>query len=107
VATVIFRSRLPGSNVTVTPPVTCTGLLCRCYIHAAHLVFSSTALTFLTNWSEKRKSAPPSAIQVSNRQKTIGIDDKLHVLMRREKGERIVDIRCNVSVAHGIVHTIH
>jgi hypothetical protein len=37
--------------------------------------------------SEKRKSASPSAIQVKNRQKTIGIEEKLHVISRLEKGE--------------------
>jgi hypothetical protein len=47
-----------------------------CYIHVAHLVFSSTALTYLTSMSEKCKSASPSAIQVKNRQKTIGIEKK-------------------------------
>jgi hypothetical protein len=72
----------------------------------AHLVFSSTALAFLTNMSEKGKSASPSAIQVKNRQKTTGIEDKLSVIIRREKGERIFDICRNVLLAHGIVHKI-
>jgi hypothetical protein len=42
----------------------------------AHLIFSSTALAFLTSMSEKRKSASPSAVQVKNWQKTIGIEEK-------------------------------
>jgi hypothetical protein len=72
----------------------------------AHLVFSSTALPFLTNRSDKRNSASPSEIQVKSRRKTIGIIGKLRVIMRSEKGERTVDIYCNVRLAHGIVHTI-
>jgi hypothetical protein len=47
----------------------------------AHLVFSSTALVFLTSMSDKRKSASPSAIQVNNQQKTIGIEEELRVIM--------------------------
>jgi hypothetical protein len=50
--------------------------LCWCYSHAAHLVFSSTALAFHTNMSEKRKSASPSAIQVKNQRKTLGSEEK-------------------------------
>jgi hypothetical protein len=76
------------------------------YIHVAGLVFSSTALAFLTNMSEKHKSASPSAVQVKNQQKTIGIEKKLSVIMRCEKGERIVDICRNVIPAHDIVHQI-
>jgi hypothetical protein len=61
VVTIIICSRLAGSDVTVTR----MGFLC--YMHAAHLVFCSTALASLTNMSEKRKSASPGAIQVKNR----------------------------------------
>jgi hypothetical protein len=53
----------------------------------AHLAFSSVAVAFLANMSKKRKSASPSAIQVKNQQKTIGIEEKLCVIMRCEKGE--------------------
>jgi hypothetical protein len=56
--------------------------------------------------SEKRESASPSAIQVQNRRKTIGIEGKLHVINRLERGERIVDICRNVRLAHSSVHTI-
>jgi hypothetical protein len=42
--------------------------------------------------SEKLKSVSPSAMQVKNREKTIGIEEKLSVIMLREKGERIIDI---------------
>jgi hypothetical protein len=37
--------------------------------------------------SEKHKSTSPSAIQVKNRQKTISIEEKLHVISQLEKGE--------------------
>jgi hypothetical protein len=57
-------------------------------------------LAFLTNMSEKRKSATPTAIQVKNRRKTIGIEEKLHVISGLEKGERIVYICRNVGLAH-------
>jgi hypothetical protein len=71
-----------------------------------HLVFASTELDFLTNMSEKHKSASPSAIQVKNRRKTLGSEEKLRVIMRREKGERIIDICHNVTLADGIVRKI-
>jgi hypothetical protein len=54
--------------------------------HAAHLVSSSTALAFLTHLREKRKSTSPSAMQVKNRRKTVGIEEKLHVITRLENG---------------------
>jgi hypothetical protein len=38
----------------------------------------------------KRKSASPGAIQVNNRQKRIGTEDKLRAISQLEKGERIV-----------------
>jgi hypothetical protein len=56
--------------------------------------------------SEKRKSASPSGIQIKNWWKIIGIEEKLHVINWREKGERIVDICCNVRLAHSSLHTI-
>jgi hypothetical protein len=52
-----------------------------------HLVSSSTALAFLTNMSEKHKSTSPSAILVTNRQKTMGTEEKLDILSQPEKGE--------------------
>jgi hypothetical protein len=76
-------------------------------MHVAHLVSSSTALAFLTNMREKRKSSSPSAIQVKDRRKTVGIAVKLHVISRIEKGKRIVNICRNVRLAHGTVHKIH
>jgi hypothetical protein len=56
--------------------------------------------------NEKRKPASPSAIQVKNRRKTIGIEEKLSVVTWREKGERIVDICRNVTLAHCFAHKI-
>jgi hypothetical protein len=56
--------------------------------------------------SAKCKSASPSAIQVKNRRNTVDIEAKLHVISRLEKGERILDICCNVRLTHGSVHTI-
>jgi hypothetical protein len=53
--------------------------------------------------SEKRKSASPNAIQVKERGKTIGTEEKLSVIMQHEKGERTVDICRNVTLAHGTV----
>jgi hypothetical protein len=50
----------------------------------ADLVFSLAALAFLSHMSEKRKPASPSAIQVKNRRKTLSIEEKLRVIMRRE-----------------------
>src|SRR5215470_16125111 len=56
--------------------------------------------------SDKSKSASRSAIEVRNRGKTIGTEEKLSVIMRREKGERIVDVCRNSTLSHGIVHKI-
>jgi hypothetical protein len=98
---------LAGSDVIITPSsVTRTDSLRLSYIHLDHVVSSSTTLDFLVNMSEKRKSALPSAIQVKNGRKTNGSEETLHVISRREKGERIVDICSNVTFAHGIVHKI-
>jgi hypothetical protein len=49
----------------------------------AHLVFFSTALAFISNMNEKRKSASSSAIQGKNRRKAIDNEEKLRVRMRR------------------------
>jgi hypothetical protein len=56
---------------------------------------------------EKCKSASPSAVQVKNRQKTIGTEEKLHIISQLEKGERIADICRNVRLAHSSIHTFH
>jgi hypothetical protein len=57
--------------------------------------------------NEKCKSASPSAIQVKNQRKTIGIEEKLHVISRHEKGKQIVDINHNVRPTHSSVLSIH
>jgi hypothetical protein len=44
-------------------------------------------LAFLTNISEKHKSTPCSAIQVKNWREMVGIEEKLDVRSRLEKGE--------------------
>jgi hypothetical protein len=46
----------------------------------AHLVASSTALASLINMRKKCKSTSLSAIQVENRQKTIGTEEKLDII---------------------------
>jgi hypothetical protein len=38
--------------------------------------------------------------------KEIGIEEKLHVIMRHEKGERSFYISSNVRLAHSSVHTV-
>jgi hypothetical protein len=38
--------------------------------------------------------------------KTIGNEEKLHVISQLEKGEQIVDISRNVRFVHSSVHTI-
>jgi hypothetical protein len=45
---------------------------------------------------EKRKYTSLRAIQVKIRRKTFGIEEKLDVISRLEKGERTVDICSNV-----------
>jgi hypothetical protein len=54
---------------------------------ASHTVCSLTALDFLTNMSEKLKSASPSAIQVKIQCNGIGTEEKLDVISRCENGE--------------------
>jgi hypothetical protein len=90
-------------DVTVMPSVTSMDWLRWWYNHAAHLISSSTALAFLTNVIEKLKSTPPS---VNNQWKTISIEEKLDVISRLEKGERIVDICRNIRLAHSSIRTI-
>jgi hypothetical protein len=72
----------------------------------AHLVSSSTALAFLTNISGRHKSASTSAILVKNWRKTIGIEQKLHVISQLEKGERTVATCHNIRLSHSSVCTI-
>jgi hypothetical protein len=106
VVMLIFCRRLAGSDVTVTPSVTCVDWLRWWCNHEAHLVSSTIALAFLTDTSQERKPVSPSAIQVKNRWTTISIEEKLYMISWLDKGERIVDTCCNVWLAHSSVHTI-
>jgi len=63
-------------------------------------------LAFVATMSDKCKSTSPSAIQVKNWWKTIGIEEKLDVISRLEKGEQIVHICHNVRCPYRSVHTI-
>ena len=56
--------------------------------------------------SEKHKCTSPSAIQVKNQCEEISTEEKTALISRLEKGEQIVDIWHNVSLAHSSVHTI-
>ena len=71
------------------------------------IVSSSTALAFLTDMSEKQKSTSLGAIQAKNRWKTSSIEEKLDLLCRHVKGERIVDICHNVRLCYCSIHTIY
>jgi hypothetical protein len=75
-------------------------------IVASRFVCSSTALAFLNNMSEKRKSGLPCAIQAKNRRQAVGNEEMLPVIMLRDKRKGIVDICPNVKLAHCIVHKI-
>jgi len=60
----------------------------------------STALTSVTNMSEKCKSTSPS-----KKSETIGIEEKLGVISQLEKGEQIVDLCGTVRFIHSSVRT--
>ena len=97
----IFCRRLADSDITVTPSVKCMDWLQRWYYHAAHSVSSSTALAFLNNTSENRKSATLIAIQVKNwNWREIGRNKQI------QKGWMKCYIYCNVRLAHSSILTI-
>jgi hypothetical protein len=73
----------------------------------ADVVPPSTSFAFITKMSKKRKSASPSAIQVKNQCKTVGVEEKLDVISQLEKGERIVNKCRNVTFTHIRVRTVH
>jgi hypothetical protein len=56
--------------------------------------------------TQEHKSASPSAVQVKNRHKTSGIEEKLQVIKQLEKGEGIGEIYRNVTLSYSTVHTI-
>jgi len=64
------------------------------------------ALAFVPEKSGKCKSSSPSTIPVRNRRKTISTEEKLEVISRLEKGERIVDICRNVRIGHSSARDI-
>jgi hypothetical protein len=70
------------------------------------MVHPSTILDFLIKISKKCKSTSPSALQVKNWQKTIGIEYKADIISQLEKGERNVDICHNVRTTHSNVCAI-
>ena len=45
-------------------------------------------------------------MHVTKWRKTIGTKEKSHIISQLEKGEQIVDISCNVRLAHISMHTI-
>jgi hypothetical protein len=101
--TVIFCSRLAGSDVTAQHQSRVQIGYVVLYPHGSFsFLFNSIGFSYQ---HEKRKSASPSAIQVKNREKTIIIEKILSVIMQHEKGERIVDIHHNVTHG-GFVHKI-
>jgi hypothetical protein len=53
----------------------------------AYLVPFTTALAFIANMSEKRKSTSHSEIQVKNWRLTISIEEKLDIISQLGKGE--------------------
>jgi low affinity Fe/Cu permease len=55
---------------------------------------------------EKRKIKSSCVAQAKNRRKTISIENKLDVISRLGKGDRIVDTCRVVGFAHGSARTI-
>jgi len=104
--TLMFFSGLAASDITVTPSVKCMNWLYRWYHQAAHLVSCSTALVFLNDMREKRKSTSLSAIQVKNWWKTIASDEKLEAISPPKKGWMKCYIHCNVRLAHSTTLTV-
>jgi len=77
--------RLPESNITVTPSVTCMDWLHRWYNRVAHLLSSSTVLDFLNNMREKRRSM----WLVQSKWywlKTVGTEEKLDTISLLKEG---------------------
>ena len=107
VAALILCWRLAENNVTVMASVTCMDWLHWWYKHAACFTPPSSALVVCTKMDEKYKSTSPSVMQVRNQQKTVSTKEKLDIIRQLRKGERIVDICCNVRLAHGFARTVH
>ena len=71
----------------------------------ADVVPPSTALTSVTKLSEKCISTSPSAIQTKNRRKMISTDNKLDVIRRPEKVNKLLTC-CNAKLTHSSIKTI-
>jgi hypothetical protein len=71
----------------------------------AHVVHASSALAIGMKMGEKCKCAAPSAMQVKHQWKTISTEEKLEIINRHEKNERIVDV-WHIRFAHVHVHAI-
>ena len=106
-ATLLLFLRLAESDATVMPSIMCIDWLHWWYNHGADVVPPSTVLAFDSRMGKKLKSTSPSAIQVKNQWKTVGIEEKLDVISQLQNGERIVHICQNVSFAHITVCRIH
>ena len=64
------------------------------------------SLALVSKMYDKRKSTSPVEIQLQSLQKPISIEEKLNVINQHEKREQVVDICCNVRLAHSSVSTI-
>jgi len=56
--------------------------------------------------SVKRKTTSSCTVQVKNGQRTISTEDKLDVISRLGKGDRIVHICCVVRFTHSSARTV-
>jgi len=72
----------------------------------AHVIYSSTAMVFLTNMTEKCKPKSPGTIHMKNWQKTVGTEEELGTTHQLEKGEIAVDICQSARLAHNSAHTV-
>ena len=106
-ATLVLFWRLAESDINVMSSIMCIDWLHWWYNHVADVVPPSTPLALVIKMGEKSKSTSPSAIQVKNQWKRIGIEEKLDVISQLQKGDRIVDICQNVSFTHISIRTIH
>jgi hypothetical protein len=88
------------------PSVMCVDLSHWWYNHATDIVPPSTVLDFIIKIHKKHKPTSPSALQVKNWQKRVGIEEKVGIISQLEKGEPHVGICHNVSTTHSNVCAI-
>jgi hypothetical protein len=104
----VLCSNLAGSDITVMPAVRIYGIFTLViYSHMADVVPPSTALVFVTKIGEKHQYILHSAIQVKNRLKAVSNEKKLNIITQLQKGDRTVDICCNVRLHLASVGTVH